>query len=169
MKIGKILARNFLFPGLIKLGIEKTFLRTSGRNCMIVNFHGVTNIKGNRFNNRHLDSVEFEKILIYFKENFALVSLKEIFEIHRSKKKPAQKTLALTFDDGYVNNFTQALPLLKKYNVPATFYLISEGLINEEYYVWPDIIDLVQKNVKEDIKLDAGTFKYPGFFLRGIK
>ena len=59
--------------------------------------------------------------------------------------------------------------MLKKHNIPATFYLISKGLIDENYYVWPDIIDLVQREVKENIILDESTFKYPGFYCEELK
>lgn len=164
MKISKAIARNILFPGLFALKADKIILAKAVKKGLIVNFHGVTSISGNRFNNRHLDVNDFERLIIYFKKNFEIVPLKELFEIHSKNQKPAKKTIAITFDDGYINNFTQALPILKKYNVPATFYLISKGLQDESYYVWPDIIDLIQKNVKQDIILNSHVFKFPDFF-----
>jgi peptidoglycan/xylan/chitin deacetylase (PgdA/CDA1 family) len=36
--------------------------------------------------------------------------------------------VSLTFDDGWLDQYTYGLPLLQKYNVPATFYLISDAL-----------------------------------------
>ena len=169
MKLSKTIARKIIFPAIIGLKFDKLMLSGSNGNCVIINFHGVTDVVGNRFNNRHLDVNEFDKIIKYLKNNFTIVSLSEIFEMHRSKTKPKQKTIALTFDDGYINNFSVALPVLKKYKVPATFYLISKGLIDDSYYVWPDIIDLVQREVKENIVLAAGTFKYPGFYCDELK
>ncbi len=169
MNVTKTITRKIVFPTLVGLRFDKLWLSGSNGNCVIINFHGVTDVIGNRFNNRHLCVNEFNKIIKYLKNNFRIVTLSEIFEIHRSKTKPKQKTVALTFDDGYINNFSQALPVLKKYDVPATFYLISKGLVDDSYYVWPDIIDLVQREVKENIVLDAGTFKYPGFYCSEIK
>ena len=169
MSISKTIARKIVFPTLVGLRIEKLLLLASSGNCLIINFHGVTNVKGGRFNNRHMDVNEFEKTIKYLKSNFEIVTLMKIFEIHRSKSKPKRKTIALTFDDGYINNFTQALPILKKYNIPVTFYLISKGLVDDGYFVWPDIIDLIQRDIKENIVLDAGTFKFPGFFSEELK
>jgi peptidoglycan/xylan/chitin deacetylase (PgdA/CDA1 family) len=169
MSIIKTITRKIVLPVLAGLRFDKLLLLGTKKNCLIANFHGVSDVIGNRFNNRHLDVHEFEKIIIYLKNNFKIVSLPEIFEINRSGKQPEKKTIALTFDDGYINNFTVALPVLKKYNVPATFYLISKGLVDDSYYVWPDIIDLIQRNVKENIILGENTFVYPGFYSEKLK
>jgi peptidoglycan/xylan/chitin deacetylase (PgdA/CDA1 family) len=168
MKITKLLARKLIFPTLLGMKVDK-ILSGGLRKCVIVNFHGVTEIVDNRFNNRHFDVNEFEKLIIYLKKNYQIVTLKEIFGIHRSGKKVNKSTIALTFDDGYINNFSVALPILKKHNVPATYYLITKGFTDRDYYVWPDIIDLIQRNVKQDIILDVGTFKYPGFYSEEVK
>ncbi len=169
MGISKTIARKIVLPFLVLFKVDKLLLSGAKKKCLIVNFHGVSDVIGNRFNNRHLHVNEFEKVLIYLKQNFKIVGLREIFEIHRSGKQPKEKTIALTFDDGYVNNFSIALPVLKKHNIPATFYLISKGLVDDSYYVWPDIIDLIQRNVKENIVLDGTVFSYPGFYSDKLK
>lgn len=169
MSISKIIARRLLFPLLTKLGIDTLFLSKSTKRSVIINFHGVTNINGNRFNNRHLDVSDFEKTIVYLKQNFNIVSLSEIFKYYQSNVQPKKRTIALTFDDGYLNNFTVALPLLKKHKIPATFYLISKGLQDDDYYVWPDIVDLIQKNVKQDVILDSFVFKFPNFYSEEAK
>jgi peptidoglycan/xylan/chitin deacetylase (PgdA/CDA1 family) len=166
----KSISRKVIFPVAVNLlKIQKPILYLSKKKCIIINFHGVTNINGFKFNNRHLAVGEFEKLLIYFKNNFNVVPLSEIFQIKENKILPTKKTIALTFDDGYENNFSIALPLLKKYNIPATFYIISKGLSDNNYYVWPDIVDLIQRDVREDVILDVATFKYPGFFCDKLK
>lgn len=169
MSLTKNISRKIVFPTLLTLGFEKLLLSFKSNKNIIINFHGVTNIKGNRFNNRHIDASEFEKIIIYLNKNYNVVPLKDIFEIYRSKKTTSKRTIALTFDDGYINNFTVALPILKKHNVPATFYLISEGLVNKDFYVWPDVIDLIQKNTKQDLVFSFGTFKFPNFYCEELK
>lgn len=169
MGVVKTISRRILFPAILALKLEKVLALVASKKNIILNFHGVTNIKGNRFNNRHLDATEFEKIIHYLKTNYNIVPLKEVFELHRTKKVSVKKTIAITFDDGYFNNFTVALPILKKHDVPATFYIISESLVNPDFHVWPDVIDLIQKITKEDIVLSFGTFKFPSFYCDALQ
>lgn len=51
------------------------------------------------------------------------------------------KPVILTFDDGYADNYTQLFPLLKKYNVKATVFVLT-GSINTNHY-------LTDKQIKE--------------------
>jgi len=60
----------------------------------------------------------FEKRITYLKNKYNIISLGDI------EKKVPNKVI-ITFDDGYVDNYTHAFPLLKKYDVPATIYLIG--------------------------------------------
>jgi peptidoglycan/xylan/chitin deacetylase (PgdA/CDA1 family) len=49
------------------------------------------------------------------------------------------KPVILTFDDGYVDAFTNALPILKKYNFTATFYVITNFAGTDRYMNWDQI------------------------------
>ncbi|MGE0567474.1 MAG: polysaccharide deacetylase family protein [Bacteroidia bacterium] len=160
----KLFFRRIMFPFLLWARLDKLILFLRKKRCILVNFHGVVKDKTGQFNNRHLLESEFEKILLYFKNNFEIVTLNELFNIHRGNKKQSKKTICLTFDDGYLNNFEVALPLLKKHKIPATFYIISAGLSENNFYVWPDIIDLVQKYSKGDLEFSFGKFKRPFYF-----
>jgi peptidoglycan/xylan/chitin deacetylase (PgdA/CDA1 family) len=104
----------------------------------ILLYHGVAPKVNKRINARFISSEEFENQLRYFKENFNLVTLNEYFE---GAEDTSRLTLSLTFDDGYLNNLTEVLPLLEKHQVPATFFITT---IREPSYshLWPDLLDL---------------------------
>jgi len=75
---------------------------------------------------------EFEKQINYLKDNgYYIISLTELVNILESNESLPKKTVILTFDDGYQDNYTNAFPILKKHNFPATIFLIT-GLIGQK-------------------------------------
>jgi len=159
-KIALPLALNFRFDSIL--------LSTSKKNACIINFHGVRKTNFDSLNNRHMHVDEFEKMIMYLQKKYEIVSLNKIFQIHRENIKPSKKTIALTFDDGYLNNFEVALPVLKKFNVPATFFLITKSLTSEKYLAWPDIIDIIIKKHDGEITIEGNTFRAPFFFNKDL-
>jgi peptidoglycan/xylan/chitin deacetylase (PgdA/CDA1 family) len=55
---------------------------------------------------------------------YNVIPLEELAALVKEKKKIPPRTLALTFDDGYVDNYTYAFPILKQYALPATLFII---------------------------------------------
>lgn len=53
-----------------------------------------------------------------------------------------ERSVVITFDDGYVDNFQQALPLLQRHHVPATFF-ISTGNIDSGAEFWWDRLESI--------------------------
>lgn len=76
---------------------------------------------------------EFESQVKYLTENGYKVMSLEKFDQLRSNSQIPQKLAILTFDDGYDDNFTYALPVLKKYNATGTFFIISSKIGKTEY------------------------------------
>jgi peptidoglycan/xylan/chitin deacetylase (PgdA/CDA1 family) len=71
----------------------------------------------------------FEEHLRFLKENkYNVVSLGELVRLIKQKAPIPHKTVAITFDDGYANNYHHAYPLLKKYNFPATIFVPSDSI-----------------------------------------
>lgn len=75
------------------------------------------------------------------RHNYNVVSLEELADLMAKGRIP-YKTIAVTFDDGYENNYTNAFPVLKELGLEATIF-ISPALIGEEgYSTWEQIIDM---------------------------
>ena len=57
---------------------------------------------------------------------YQFITLDEAIDILSGHKPAIPNAIVLTFDDGYRNNLQYAMPILRKYNAPATIYLATE-------------------------------------------
>jgi len=95
-----------------------------------------------------LNLEEFEKQLVFFKKNnFQSIHCNEI-------KNTSKKKFIITFDDGYKDLITNALPLLKKYNFKATCLIIS-NLIGKR-----NIWDEFNENIKDKELMNLSDINY---------
>lgn len=72
--------------------------------------------------------------LDYLKKHFHVVSMSDLAQDvvgHKTKK-----TVAITFDDGFRDNYTNAAPLLDWHELPATFYVTTSAMEQKRDYWW---------------------------------
>lgn len=72
----------------------------------------------------------FEKQVDMLSKKFNLVDMNQVAESIETGKSLPRHSVALTFDDGYKNNLLCAGPILERYNVRGTIYVLSENLID---------------------------------------
>ena len=81
-------------------------------------------IDGAKFNKLRVKPGEFEKQIAWMKsEGFYFVTMQEL---QANWGKHPEKTVAITFDDGYLDNLENAFPILKKYQAKATIYVVVD-------------------------------------------
>jgi len=83
----------------------------------------------------------FEQQLQVLQNSFKISSVTDI-ALSLQQGRVKNKTVALTFDDGYRDNFEIALPLLEKYNIPATFF-ITNNFGEGKIYWWDRLANLI--------------------------
>jgi len=79
----------------------------------------------------------FEAQLKFLSEHYSIISTHELIRQIKSGK-IKNESVALTFDDGYHDNFTTAKPLLEKYSVPATFF-ITDSYLGGQPFWWDEL------------------------------
>ena len=117
----------------------------SKKNFTILLYHGVTNYKPigvENFSRKHIFSCDFENQMIYLKKNYKLISMDELVSLYKNSYLIDKDVnyAAVTFDDGFKNNFSTAAPILNKYKIPTMFY-ITTGLIGTKNLFWVDKIE----------------------------
>lgn len=77
----------------------------------------------------------FEKHLQFLKKHYDILPLSELSRRLMAGNLNGNEA-AITFDDGYKDNLTNALPLLEKYNIPATIFVTTSSLGEKASFEW---------------------------------
>ncbi|MEE9346508.1 MAG: polysaccharide deacetylase family protein [Methylococcales bacterium] len=96
---------------------------------------------------------------------YNVVPLAQAIELLKSGELPA-RTACVTFDDGYADNFLHALPVLKQWQIPATFFVAS-GFLNGGM-MWNDVV-LESIRYLEDGQLDLQTVGLDQYLLGNLQ
>ena len=84
----------------------------------------------------------FHAQIDYLKKNFSVVSIAEL-ATGMANKKIRRNTIAITFDDGFKDNYTNAAPLLDWHELPATFYVATTAIQEQKIYWWDELQDIL--------------------------
>ena len=80
----------------------------------------------------------FRKHLNVLKTDYKPLSLCNLVASLK-KGKPPHKGVVVTFDDGYADNHLSAKPLLKEFNIPATFFVCTEHISKQTEFWWDEL------------------------------
>lgn len=107
----------------------------------------------------------FEKQMRYLSKNFCVMKIEDILEILKKEKYIPDNLIAITFDDGYEDNYLYAYPILRKYSIPTTIFCTT-GFISTKKILWFDKIRMAFKNTNESyLNLKNG----PGYPLTTLR
>jgi peptidoglycan/xylan/chitin deacetylase (PgdA/CDA1 family) len=99
------------------------------------------------------DVRRFAQILAWLKGWFNVLPLDEAVD-RLSRGELPERAAAITFDDGYADNYTQALPILRRHGMSATFF-VATGFLDGGR-MWNDtIIEAIRRSPRESIDLSA--------------
>ena len=88
----------------------------------------------------------FEKQMQFLKSCYRVMSLQELVDRSARGEVP-ERAVAITFDDGYRDNFELAFPILQKYQIPATIFLTT-AFIDRQDILWNDKVCFALKRTK---------------------
>jgi len=80
----------------------------------------------------------------YLHDNgYRTASLREVEDFIYNHKKLSEKTVLITFDDGYESNYVYAFPALKTYDFRAAIFLIGSKIVQKEEPFDPDKLSML--------------------------
>lgn len=92
-----------------------------------------------------IEPSKLELHLKYISENYQTVSIEDVYNDLVNGIPVPKNSIVLTFDDGWKGLYTEAFPILQKYHLRFTAYLVSSYLDNNSLY-------LTKKEVREMLK-----------------
>jgi len=115
-----------------------TFMFEKIKRIVILMYHKITdNVPVNEYER---NSTDFENDLIYLKEhNYQILSMEDLLLLKSGDLELTSDGIIITFDDGYESNYTIAFPLLTKFKMPATFFLVTEWMGTEDFTTWSEV------------------------------
>ena len=107
----------------------------------------------------------FEKDMKYLSDNgYKSIGLDELIYAINNNKVLNSKSVVITFDDGYRDQYINALPILEKYNIKATFFIYTNAIDKFPIAMtWDQVIDLSNRGMT----IGAHTRSHPN--LKKIK
>lgn len=126
------------------VGGFRFFESRRAREPLVVLYHGVTT-------NTHQSGTEnyrgkqvplevFRKQIDWLSRHFSIVPLAEIEQLVIERRHPTKPLCAVTFDDGYRNNYTNAFPVLRECGIPATLF-VTTGFVDARTPLWVDRLE----------------------------
>jgi len=131
------------------LGIPKTLLWFS-RSCgypkwFIFTYHRVSPSSYNNNACLNVSCDAFDRQMKFIKDNFETVSMLEGLKVLKGNfSKGIYATINL--DDGYMDNYLYAYPILRKYSIPATIFLTTDFIGKDHLFWWDRVFNIVSSN-----------------------
>jgi peptidoglycan/xylan/chitin deacetylase (PgdA/CDA1 family) len=140
----EIKRRSSLQRKLLSLAYETGLVRAGrglwARSLTVVNYHRIDDPFRNGFDsfkpNVSATPEDFDRQLEYLATWFNVVSFSDVVRWLEGQGKLPPYAALITFDDGYLDNYVSALPLLRKHNLPALIFLTTGHIGADTPFYW---------------------------------
>lgn len=155
--------KNAIRNVLLGSGILRMAGRLRGRNAAILMYHSVLedpqsedSFLGGIGHSRDVFRVQMELLA----RRYHPVSLDEITQFVKGRRELPPRSVAVTFDDGYADNYEVAAPILKEVGVPATFYATVD-CVERRRLPWPSHLRFGFRKTKKGNWVDSSGGSWP--------
>jgi peptidoglycan/xylan/chitin deacetylase (PgdA/CDA1 family) len=144
--VKQMLANLIFYSGFLSLYLYLRGKLSSRPDFIILMYHQVLDVKHNRENHLPLGMVTLENTFAeqmgYLREHSNVISLDQLVNCLRDKKRLPPRSVVITFDDGWRDNYLFAFPILRKYDLPAAVFL-STDYIGTSRIFWFHLVNLI--------------------------
>ncbi len=134
-----------LFGMNSRMSAENADTIEDGPMILVLNYHKVDW----SFNSLSVPPEDFDRQMRYLKDaGYETITPQELQDALSGKTELPQHPVLITFDDGYLDNYTNAYPILKKYNMKATIFVVAgyPG-VYPGYLTWDQMREMEQNGM----------------------
>ncbi|MFA6320421.1 MAG: polysaccharide deacetylase family protein [Candidatus Omnitrophota bacterium] len=143
------------------LAITAALLIETSYVVPVLMYHSIDN--NDKASKLSVSPESFERQMEFLHKNkYNVIPLERAVSYINKKERPPFKTIAITLDDGFENNYTAAYPILKKYNIPAAIFVIVDKVGSPGFLTWPQI-----KEMSDSGLITIGSHTRTHFWLSG--
>lgn len=127
----------------------------TSKRIPILMYHSIAYQEGNEL---RIPKEKFREQMKYLYDNgYTPLSMDELYSHMVFGTKVPEKPIVITLDDGYVDNYTNAYPVLKEFGFKATVFMITGAATDTAYLNWEQIKEMDSNGVS----IEAHTVTHP--------
>jgi peptidoglycan/xylan/chitin deacetylase (PgdA/CDA1 family) len=88
----------------------------------------------------------FEHLLEFLRDHYEIVSLADVMAAYDRVKSLPDRSLLITFDDGWADNLRYAAPVLRRWNTPAVVFTVAEAVQSRDDAWWQETVFAAARN-----------------------
>jgi len=122
-------------------------------NLTIVQYHYVRDLKNSRYPDiKGLDINLFKEQINYLRKHYHIITMEEVIQSIDNQIKIPSKSVLLSFDDAYIDHYTNVFPILDKHQLQGSFFTASRP-ITEHIVLDGNKIHFILASVKNKLNL----------------
>ncbi|MGD2278764.1 MAG: polysaccharide deacetylase family protein [Candidatus Omnitrophota bacterium] len=161
MKLYKKAVIFLILPALAAVSFYFFYMRPRHVTPILV-YHSIADDKESSLS---VSPENFSRQMEFLKKNgYSVITLDELVKNINAGETYLPRTVVITFDDGYEDNFTEAFPVLAKHDMPAIIFLVTSYVDSKEEYLKWNQIRLMRLN-----KMDFGAHTRNNVYLPAVE
>jgi peptidoglycan/xylan/chitin deacetylase (PgdA/CDA1 family) len=133
------------------------------RGAVILMYHRVTDLARDPYQ-LIVSPAHFAQQLEHLKRTCTVLPLIDLIDALQAKALPP-RSVAITFDDGYVDNYREAYPLLRTAGLPATIYVVGGKIGTAREFWWDDLDRIIclpdTVPARLQLRMQDQTYEWP--------
>ncbi len=140
----KFILLRLVIAVLIIIGAASFAILSEPSGIPVLNYHQINDVDENMLT---VSTEEFETQMTWLEQNgYQTITAAELADALEGKGSLPDRPVLITFDDGYIDNYQCAFPILRKHDMKAIIFLISEYVsLYPNYLTWNQLLEM-QKN-----------------------